>query len=137
MLIRSVGRVALLAIALFVLLAGCSGNRTAQVTGTVSVDGRPLEKGSISFIPADGKGATAGSEIKDGKYTVSKVSPGTVMVQIRYPKVTGKTKLYDTPDSPTRDTLTEGLPKKYNDNTELRFDVQPGKNEKDWELSTR
>jgi hypothetical protein len=136
MFIRSPGRLALLAFALFVLV-GCFGKRTAQVTGTVLVDGQPLEKGSISFIPADGKGSTAGGDIKDGKYSVAQVSPGTMKVQIRYPRVSGKKKLYDTPDSPTRDTFTEVLPKKYNDQTELQFDVQPGKNEKDWNLSTR
>jgi hypothetical protein len=137
MLIRSIGRVAVLAVALFVLLAGCSNNRMAQVTGTVSLDGQPIDKGSISFIPADGKGATAGSEIKDGKYNVSKVSPGTMLVQIRYAKVSGTKKLYDAPGSKTRDTYTEVLPKKYNDDTELRFDVQPGRNEKNWELSLK
>jgi hypothetical protein len=115
MFIRSVDRVVLLAGALFVLSAGCS----------------------ISFVPADGQGPTAGSEIKDGKYVVSKVPAGTMLVQIRYAKATGKKKLYDTPDSPTRDTFTEVLPRKYNDETELRLEVQPGKNEKNWELSTK
>jgi hypothetical protein len=137
MFVRSVGRSALFAFALFVLLAGCSGKQTAQVSGMVRVDGQPLDKGSISFIPADGKGSTAGGDIKEGKYLVPKVSVGLMKVQIRYPRVTGKKKLYDTPDSPTRDVYTEVLPKKYNDNTELELDVQPGKKEKDWDLSTR
>jgi hypothetical protein len=137
MLIRSVGRVAVLAIALSALLVGCSDNRTAEVSGTVNVDGQPVEQGSISFIPAEGKGVTSGSDIKDGKYSVAKASTGSSKIQIRVPKVTGKKKLYDAPDSPTRDTFSEALPKKYNDDTELRFDVQPGKNEKSWDLSTK
>jgi hypothetical protein len=128
---------AALAAALSLLLAGCSDSQTAAVTGTVRVDGQPLEKGSISFVPADGKGVTAGGEIIDGKYNVSKVSPGTMLVQIHYPKVAGKKKLYDTPDSPTRDVFREVLPLKYNDRTELRLEVQPGNNEKDWELSLK
>jgi hypothetical protein len=135
MLVRFVGRGVLLGAALPVLLAGCSN--TAEVTGTVRVDGQPLEKGSISFIPVDGQGTTAGGEIVDGKYTVSKVSPGTMMVQIRYPKVSGKQKLYDTPDSPTRDTFREALPPKYNDRTELRLDIRLGTNQKDWDLSLK
>jgi hypothetical protein len=136
MWIRSAARVTLLTVALIVLLAGCSDNRTAEVAGTVSVDGQPVEKGSISFIPADGKGVTAGSDIKDGKYVATGVSLGTAKIQIRVPKVTGKKMLYDDKNV-TRDTFSESLPKKYNDDTELRFDVQPGKNEKNWDISTK
>jgi hypothetical protein len=136
MRIHSVGRVALLTIALIALLAGCSDNRTAEVTGTVSLDGKLVEKGSISFIPEDGNGVTGGGEIKDGKYIALKVSPGSTKVQIRVPKVVGSKKLYNTPDSPSRDVLEESLPKRFNDKTDLRFDVQPGKNEKNWELKT-
>ncbi len=136
MWIRSAVRVALLTVALIVLLVGCSDNRTAEVVGTVSVDGQPVEKGSISFIPADGKGVTAGSDIKDGKYVATGVSPGTAKVEIRVPKVTGKKMLYDDKNV-TRDTFSESLPKKYNVDTELRFDVQPGKNEKNWDVSTK
>jgi hypothetical protein len=137
MLVRFLGRGPLLAAILSVLLAGCSDNQSAVVTGTVNVDGKPLEKGSISFEPADGKGVTAGGEIIDGKYNVPKVSPGTMLVKIRYPKVAGKKKLYDTPDSPTRDIFREALPAKYNDRTELRLEVQPGNQEKDWNLSLK
>jgi hypothetical protein len=136
MLPRFLGRSPVLA-AIAVLLAGCSNNKTAVVAGTVRVDGEPLEKGSISFVPVDGKGVTAGGEIVDGKYTVAKASPGTVEVQIRYPKVVGQKKLYDTADSPTRDVFREALPAKYNDRTELRLEVQAGKNEKDWDLSLK
>jgi len=136
MWIRSAVRVALLTVALIVLLAGCSDNRTAEVAGTVSVDGQPVEKGSISFIPADGKGVTAGGEIKDGKYVAPGVPIGTMKVEIRVPKVTGKKMLYDDKNV-TRDTFSESLPKKYNVDTELRFDVQPGKNEKNWDISTK
>lgn len=138
MWIRSLGRVTLLSAALFILLAGCSDSKVAEVTGTVTVDGQPVEKGSISFIPANGQGPTAGSDIKDGKYIAAKVSTGSVKVQIRVPKVAGKKKLYDKgEDSQYVDTFKESLPKKYNDDTELRFDVQSGKNEKNWELSTK
>jgi hypothetical protein len=134
MLVRFAGRMLLPGV-LAVVPAGCSN--TYEVTGTVRLDGQPIEKGSITFVPADGKGVTAGSEIKDGKYTVSKVSTGTRLVQIRYPKVAGKKTLYDTPASPTRDLFREVLPPKYNDRTELRFEVHPGANEKDWELSLK
>jgi hypothetical protein len=38
--------------------AGCGTGR-ATVEGTVSLDGQPIESGSIVFEPADGAGPTA------------------------------------------------------------------------------
>jgi hypothetical protein len=137
MIVRSVGRIVLFIMALIGLIAGCSNNQASDVTGTVTVDGEPVEKGSISFIPADGKSNTAGGDIVNGKYVATNVPVGSMKVQIRVPKVTGKKKLYETADSAYRDTFSESLPKKFNDQTELRLDVQPGKNEKNWELSTK
>lgn len=126
--------VALLAAA--AVAGGCADDKTAEVTGTISVDGNPAEKGSISFVPADGKSPTAGSEIKNGKYA-AKVPLGTAKVQVRVPKVVGKKKLYNTPDSPVQDILEEALPGRYNDKTELQYEVKPGKNEKDWDLKSK
>ncbi len=101
------------------------------------VDGQPAEQGSISFIPEDGKGHTAGGKIENGKYTAPDVAVGTMKVEIRVPKITGKKQLYDDKKADFVPTYSETLPKKYNTQTELRFDVKPGKNEKTWELSTK
>ncbi|MBN9122995.1 MAG: hypothetical protein J0I06_28305 [Planctomycetes bacterium] len=132
MRVRNAGRFAALSAALTVLI-GCAGDNMADVSGTVTVDGAPAEKGSVTFVPADGKSPTAGCEIANGKYS-ARVPPGTAKVQIRVPKVVGKKKLYDTPDSPVQEVLAESLPSKYNDKTELTLDVKPGTNEKNWEL---
>jgi hypothetical protein len=131
--IQHAGRVAALSVALG-LLTGCGGgDNMADVTGTVTVDGATPEKGSMTFIPADGKSPTAGGEIVNGKYS-ARVPLGTAKVQIRVPKVVGKKKLYNTPDSPVQDIFEEVLPAKYNEKTELTVEVKPGKNEKNWEL---
>jgi hypothetical protein len=62
---------------------------------------------------------------------------GTAKVEIRIPKIVGQKKVYDTPDSPVRPIMDESLPKKYNDETELTFDVKPGANQHDFDLSTK
>ncbi len=130
---KSIGWFALVVpIALF--CAGCGPEpNTGEVTGTVSVEGKPTDKGSISFIPVNGQGPTEGAEIIGGKYK-SKASLGECKVEIRVPKIVGKKKLYDTPDSPVQDVMEEALPAKYNESSELRIDVKKGKNEKNWEL---
>jgi hypothetical protein len=118
------------------LAAGCSSDGLCTVTGSVTVDGQPAQDGSIAFFPVDGKSQTTGAVIKAGRYA-ARVPPGLARVQIRVPKVVGKVKLYNTPDSPLQDKMEETLPEKYNNKTELRLEVKPGKNEKNWELKTR
>ncbi len=124
---------------LVVVLAtvGCADNSgLAEVSGTVSVDGEPAEKGSISFFPVNGQGPTTGAQILQGKYQ-SQIPLGESKVEIRVSKVVGQKKLYDTPDSPVQDVYAEVLPSKYNSQSELRFDAQAGANEKDWHLVTQ
>lgn len=119
-----------------VLTIGCGPeSKMTTVTGTVMVDGKLADQGSISFIPVDGMTPTAGAVIEKGKYS-SEAPIGESKVEIRIPKVVGKKKLYDTPDSPLQDIMEEVLPPKYNEQTELRFKGEKGKNEKNWELST-
>ena len=118
------------------LIAGCSKSNLGVVTGTISVDGAPAKSGSIAFFPTNRKSSTAGSEIVDGRYT-AKVALGAAKVEIRVPKVVGKKKLYDRPDSPMKEVLSESLPRKYNDETELKLDIHAGENVQDYELATQ
>jgi len=117
-----------------VFAAGCDGSKFAEVSGTVTVDGTPVETGSITFLPADGMTPTAGGEIKDGKYNVQ-VPIGLMKVSISVPKVIGKKKIYPTPESPEMPITKEALPERYNEKTELTLEVKSGANPKDWELS--
>ena len=120
-----------------VFACGCGPeSKMATVTGSVTIDGTPAETGSISFIPVDGMSSTSGASITNGKFT-SEAPIGESKVEIRVPKVVGKKKLYDTPESPVQNIMAEVLPKKYNEATELRFTAQKGKNEKNFELSTK
>ena len=65
---------------LLLLVAGC-GSSTA-VTGSVSYEGQPVESGSITFLPADGQGPSAGAAISGGQYRVDEIAPGEKIVQI-------------------------------------------------------
>lgn len=60
-------------------VVGCGGGK-GTVTGKVTVDGKPLPSGRISFVPSKGQGV--GGEIKDGQYTVEKVPVGSVKVTV-------------------------------------------------------
>jgi hypothetical protein len=105
-----------------------------EVTGTVTVDNQPPPEGSsITFIPADGK-QSPGTMIQGGKYTVRDVPVGVATVEIRVPKLADPEK-EQAKSGPGRG-VEELLPAKYNDQSELRFEVKPGRNEKNWDLST-
>lgn len=115
--------------------AGC-GNRKPVVTGSVTLDGQPVERGAIQFFPASGDGQTAGTVIENGRYQ-TETSPGPMKVVINAPKVVGKRRAYDDqPDGPMIDVVRESLPARYSDmsKTELTYTVEPGNNEANFEL---
>jgi hypothetical protein len=114
--------------ALLGLAGGCGGSPTAHVSGTVTLDGKPLENGAIMFSPTNGQGQTAGGGIQDGKYTVD-ASVGEMTVAVNAPKVIGTQKLYDTPDSPVEEKVVELIPSRYNTESKLRVTLKPGTND--------
>ncbi len=129
-------RLALLGLAL-ALSAGCSGGAAVgTVSGQVSLDGQPMQKGQIKFVPADGKSAGVGVDVVDGKYT-ARVPAGEVKVEITADRVTGKQKMYDTPDSPTVDKVVPGVADKFNVRTELKMTVVAGTQEKSFEVTAK
>jgi hypothetical protein len=117
-------------------LAGCGDSSMSEVSGKVTVDGQPVDGGAISFVPVDGQGPTSGSIIREGRYTFQ-APLGEMKVSVSAPKVIGTKKIYDTPNSPTMPITEEALPKKYNEETELRFTVQRGANAMDWNLKSK
>lgn len=121
--------------ALVLLLAvGCSGGDAATVSGTVTFDNQPLKEGVIRFVPTDGKTAPVDAAIRDGKYSAA-VPVCETTVSITAPKVVGKLKMYDTPDSPEVEQVKELLPEKYNTKSSLTYTVLKGSQEKNWDLT--
>ena len=133
----------MVAVALATILAvGCdTGPTMGVVSGTITIDGEVAPVGSsITFIPTEGAGPTAGAMVEEGKYT-AEVPVGTSKVEIRAPRELGiRFAQREGPGSEEAGgtgQIRESLPPRYNDNTELTFDVQKGENLKDWDLSTK
>ena len=126
----------LLAMTSLCVACGCAEPTTGTVTGTITVDGDFPQTGYIGFTATDGKTGPVGTEIIDGQYT-AEVPLGEVKIDIRVPKVVGKTKLYNTPDSPIQEVTEESLPPRYNDETELVETIVAGETTKDFELTTK
>jgi len=125
-------RIASLAL-LCLMTAGCDASRPV-LEGTVTLDGAPIENGTIMLTPADGKGPTAGCGITAGTYRMQ-VSPGTMQVSIKANRKAGKMPDPMSPGSGAMiDRHVECVPKRYNDETELTVTVKPGRNVADFAL---
>jgi hypothetical protein len=119
-------------VVLCVAAIGCSADTGGRVTisGDVTLNGAPLETGTISFMPADGKGATAGATITAGKYE-TEIAPGAKKVSITAEKVISQRPR--DPADPSGEQITETqklIPPQYNDQTTLTVDV-PATGKKD------
>jgi hypothetical protein len=120
-------------IALMACLAGCGRNGgLTEISGTVSYDGQPVKQGTITFLPADGKGPTAATPIADGKYSV-KVAPGKKLVKIEGYKVIGQHRF--SANNPRMVIDQEQiLPARYNTRSELTRDIASSDHKCDFTL---
>ncbi len=121
--------------AVFFLGCGDDAPKIGLVSGTVYLDGNPLPNAAVSFQPigADlnpGSGSTGRTNEK-GEYSLKVIGgdrKGAVVgkhkVEISCLVDDGKANPEDDRPRPRRDKV----PPKYNLNSELTFDVQPGEN---------
>lgn len=120
---------------------GCSPSDRAEVSGSVQLDGQPVEEGSIQFIPVEGtKGPSAGAVITKGSYHIARgqgVVVGKNRVELRAFKTTGR-KVQDptAPQGVKTEERVQAFPPEYSDrSTEVR-DIQPGSNTIDFDVVT-
>jgi hypothetical protein len=145
-------RSGLLAAAITILslnLTGCGGPgdqpEMGLVTGTVTMDSKPLSGVAVMFSPVDGRPAM-GKTDAEGKYELTYIRDtkgckvGKNKVQI------GNTEEEDdpaaesgddaaAPKKPAKSNKVE-IPAKYNTKTELEADVKPGENTFNFDLKS-
>lgn len=117
---------------------GCaSSSDRSRVSGEVRYGGEPVDDGGIAFIPEEGSGieVSATGPIEEGHYDLDYKRgpfPGKYRVEIYWDKKTGKT--ITSPSGSTKDERKQAIPDKYNEKTELRVEVKPGRNTLDFDL---
>ena len=135
------------------LIAGCGkepgyvGAPRAEVTGKVTLDGKPVATGSIMLVNTAGGTGTEGDVnnasggIENGVYKIEEANgptAGTYRVEIYAyelpPEIASRTDLGD--DERGRHTK-QVIPRKYNQNSSLSLQVTPPKVEKDFELTSK
>jgi hypothetical protein len=125
------------------MIGGCDGSSgRVPVTGTVTLDGQPVEGGGIVFLPPGDGGTSrpkAVARIDEGKYTIPAALgpvPGPYRVEIRWQKKTGKK--IPTGDPPEMiDETRQVIPDKYNAKSILTADVRSGVNTFPFDLKSK
>lgn len=120
---------------------GCGVDSKAglDVNGSVTLDGKPLPTGTISFATADGK-SLGTAEVADGRYEIpaaAGLQPGSYQVEIISVVPTGKT--VKNPDFPgeTIEEVRNVIPPRYNVRSELKAELKPeGDRQFSFSLST-
>jgi hypothetical protein len=64
------------------LAAGCV-KPFGSVSGEVTLDGKPLSTGYITFTPADGKGPIIGGPVANGRFDVQNIPAGSKVVSVQ------------------------------------------------------
>ena len=120
-----------LLVGLVLFASGCSqGDRPelAPVSGTITLDGKPLKNATVIFKPATGKASRAFTD-QQGHY------------ELAYLRDIMGAKLGQHIVGITTTNMEAGIPElvpvRYNKETELSAEVKPGNNEFDFSLKTK
>jgi hypothetical protein len=123
------------------LLAGCGGVYDATVSGTVTLDGSAVPRGTVSFHPTSAGPAAYARIEDDGSYSVRTgreegLPPGEYLVTVisSEPPTVSQTAVGGPP--PAGKPITP-LWYRTTDTSGLRFTVEPGHNEINLELTTQ
>jgi hypothetical protein len=124
------------AVSLMTLLAaGCEEAGTGSVRGTITVAGRPLPRGSITFLPAAGDRDPVTAAVIDGVYDTGPMPTGpariTIMHSTHAPAAAGGDRT-----SPRLPADAPRVPAKYHspDTSGLSLPVKPGANTFDYDV---
>lgn len=104
-----------------------SGPQRFLVEGSVKLDGKPLEAGTIFFLPMNDGGTGSSTEIKNGAFQIDNedhgLSLGNYRIEITSMKKTGKTTPGPGPDGQVEE-MVQVIPARYNTKTDLEATVQ-------------
>ena len=130
------GRLALAAILIAPIGCGSASDELPRqaISGTVTIDDKPLDAGSITFDPVDmGRkdAVNAGAAISGGSYSIAAatgLTPGSYRVSITEAAAAAPASTNEAPGTPPRATHKATIPATYNVNSTLTAEVKPDGN---------
>ena len=128
-----------LAASVAILACGCGKPShfpdLGDVSGTVTLDGRPFAKANVTFEPGAGR-PSIGVTDAQGRYTLQFVGSYDGAIVGRHTVRIGTEGYVLGPDG-TSELVAESVPAVYNTQSTLAADVKPGTNQCDYELSSK
>lgn len=125
---------------LLAALAGCGSSDRVSIQGQVTFDGQPVGPGSIVFLPETSREAIkVAAPIEAGQYQIGPergAAPGPVRVEISWSKKTGR-QIPSADPGMMMDETQEAIPPRYNTDSTLRRELQPGENVLDFVLTAQ
>jgi hypothetical protein len=105
---------------------GCGDTNYATVSGTVTLDGQPLPRGMVQFVPVNDMPTATGEIGADGKYKLSTADQSGAYVGKHKVRIEARAEQKD-----ERDTFPVSLiPERYTseETSKLEYEVVAGKN---------
>jgi hypothetical protein len=136
--------IVLMCCAVLLLSVGCGKEDASRgnLSGKVTLDGKPVELGTILLTPIEGaKGVVTGGSIENGRYQLvgkAAAAVGRNRVEVRAMRKTGR--MVPKPFTQSGETIeeqVEAVPARFNSESKLSVDVKPGDNTADFEVSSR
>ena len=127
---------------LLVALQGCGGRAYAPVSGTVTMDGKPVAGANVNFNPiaepgSKDAGESGGAKTNEkGEYSLQTYTQKGIKDGAQVGKHKVFITLQKSKGEGDRSITWETLPKKYNENSELTAEVHSGEDKKDFELKS-
>lgn len=114
-------------------LGGCGPTTpSADLSGSVTVDGKAVEAGTMTFTPLDGPGTSVTTKIEAGKFRQAGVPVGKLRVHFYATRETGNTIM--THGFPEKEVVNV-IPDRYSGGMEIQVSAGPGT--QDFPLTTK
>lgn len=134
--VRKIALMVVFCAAALSMVVGCGPREEKRfsVSGTVKFEGKPIENGSISFVPEGGRSADGkllspdGGAIENGSYAC-RVRPGKMIVQVTGAKRVKPQK----GDDPTLILYEDFIPAEFNTESTLTIEIS-GDTQKNFDL---
>jgi hypothetical protein len=116
------------------LLLGCGAEDNLPreaVSGAVSIEGKPLKTGLITFLPSEDVPTQGGAAVVEGKYSIARnqgLVPGKYRVVISSPEDKPEQMIDKTNNAPGLPPVPakEVIPAQYNNDSLLTAEIKPG-----------
>jgi len=120
---------------------GCGSSEVAWVSGKVTYDGKEVSEGALRFFPTEGTpGSGAGATIVDGHYEITAemaekrgLVAGGYRITVVASRKTGKKFPHPDEQGMVEQSMMY-IPGRYNQQTQLQAEIQPGDNTHDFIL---